>query len=46
MLNAYGLGFSNEELAGADVQHGGHSNIRAVVDKLQADALERCMISY
>lgn len=32
----YGLGFSGEEMAQADITSGGHSHCRAIADQLQA----------
>lgn len=46
ILNAYGAGFSNEALSVSHVNYGGHSNIRAAVDSLQADCLARACLSY
>ena len=46
MLNGFGSGFTNEQMASANTEHGGHSNIRAVVDGLQANCLNRALQVY
>lgn len=44
--NAFGSGFSTEQLSNASVSNGGHSNLRAIVDSLQSDSLNRVWSSY
>lgn len=46
MWNAFGCGFTTEQIQNASVSNGGHSNLRAIVDSLQCDALNRVFASY
>lgn len=38
-LTNFGIGFTGDEINNAGVKNGGHSHLRAVVDKLQASAI-------
>lgn len=45
VLQSYGWGFTGKEMSEASSYSGGHSNIRAVVDSLQANSLQRIVSS-
>lgn len=45
MLTAYGWGFTGKEINESSHYSGGHANLRAAVDALQADSLQRIISS-